>query len=303
MVVALTSAEPLGRRLPPELSSLAKKQWPFNPPSTRRFLSARAAAAWPSPSCPGGTSFERGLGFSPRERRRPADEAVLKSAKVETTNDALVDFFRNARRRLPLAKIDEIVKKLSAKDGGDRDLAQSHLTAIGLPTAPLCARSPTTSMTGTRVREPKPASSTSKATGARHRHQRGSPPGGCKPPAAAEVLIAYLPYAEDDMVYEEIEAALIAVCASQRQGRSGPVEVPARYILASSRCRRLKLFVKPAAASITRPSVPFSKTKARPVRLRAALGLVNAFDSEAVPVLIDLLGDLPPVSASRPRTT
>src|SRR5262245_43758348 len=62
------------------------------------------------PPVPGGTSSKLAVGG-------PADESVLKNAKLATTDDALLEFFRKRTPPSPpRERIDELVKKLSAKE-------------------------------------------------------------------------------------------------------------------------------------------------------------------------------------------
>src|SRR5262249_9422735 len=114
-----------------------------------------------------------------------------------------------------------------------------------------------------------------------------------RPPGAAAALIGYLPFAEDEHTFQEVEAALVAVAVTA--GKPDPAVVNAltdpnairRAPAAQAPCRARRP-PHPAAAP------PLPKAPKPSVRLRAALGLVGAYDADAIPVLIDLLADLAP---------
>jgi HEAT repeat protein len=113
-----------------------------------------------------------------------------------------------------------------------------------------------------------------------------------KTAGAAELLLDYLPFAEDDTVVEEAIAALALLAV--RDSKPEPALMKAladrnpaiRTAAVDALCRA---DVKDAGSAVR-------KLLADPdlsVRLRAARGLVSQKDAEAVPILIDLLGRLP----------
>src|SRR5262249_57299130 len=108
-----------------------------------------------------------------------------------------------------------------------------------------------------------------------------------KAQGAAGVLLGYLPYAEDNNTFAEIEASLVAV--GLKDGKPDPALVKAlkdRVSLRRGAAARVICEVGGTAFhSYIRPLLKDAKPS---VRLRAALALVNAHDGEAVPVLIDL---------------
>jgi HEAT repeat protein len=109
---------------------------------------------------------------------------------------------------------------------------------------------------------------------------------------AAGVLLAYLPFAEDESVGEEVRDALAAVAV--REGKSEEVLVQALR-------DKLPLKRGAAAEALLRSGAPGARAAARPllndpepeVRLRTALALTGLKEPDAVPVLIALLGELP----------
>jgi hypothetical protein len=109
---------------------------------------------------------------------------------------------------------------------------------------------------------------------------------------AAEVLLAYLPFADDESVVEEVRTALMAV--AMRDGQPDPALV--KGLTDKSTQRRAA-----AAEALCRAGGAAERAQCRPllqdpdptVRLPVALALVAAKEREAVPVLIALLGQLP----------
>jgi hypothetical protein len=111
-----------------------------------------------------------------------------------------------------------------------------------------------------------------------------------KPEGAAEVLLAFLPFADEDSVQDEVRAALTAVAV--RGGKVDPVIVKA--LEDKLPVRRSAAAEALAAVIDQRPAVHKLLQDTEPlVRLRVALALAGAREKEAVPVLIDLLGELP----------
>src|SRR5207245_1214515 len=113
-----------------------------------------------------------------------------------------------------------------------------------------------------------------------------------KPEGAGEALLAYLPFADDVRVAEQVGQALAAV--AYPGGRADPAvlraledKVPVRRaVAAEALCQADRPEQAPAVRKLLRDANPV-------VRLRAALALARQQDAEAVPVLIELLGELP----------
>jgi hypothetical protein len=111
-----------------------------------------------------------------------------------------------------------------------------------------------------------------------------------KPEGAAEVLLAYLPFAEDEPVADEIRTALGKVAV--REGKVEQVLVKAledkqavkRAAAAEALCHAGVQGELPAIHKLLKDDEP-------KVRLRAALGLVPHKDKEAVSTLIALLAE------------
>ena len=123
-----------------------------------------------------------------------------------------------------------------------------------------------------------------------------------KPDGAADALLDYLPYAEDDKVEQEIESALAAVALSDGKPESALVRAltdttPVRRAAAAvALCR-----VGGREPDRRRPRAAQRPQADRPLPRRHGPG--RRLQADAVPVLIDLLADLPTSSANRPRNT
>lgn len=225
----------------------------------------------------------------------PPDENLLRAAKLVTSDAGLLAFFRKRTPpAAPRSRIDELVKKLGIGDEAERDAAQAELTAVGHPAVPTLRTSANNvddTMGSARARaclaniEGVPAANLV-IHAARLLAQR-------KPAGAAEALIGYLPFAEDDPTFREVEHALVAVAL--RGGKPDPALVEAlQDKLPLRRGTAAQVICQAGGATFHGAVRPLLKDPRPSVRLRAALGLVGAYDAEAIPVLIDLLAELQP---------
>lgn len=113
-----------------------------------------------------------------------------------------------------------------------------------------------------------------------------------KPPGAAEVLLAYLPYAEDDITAQEVQTALVALAF--RDGKADPVLIGALTDKEPQRRAAAAEALCQAGGPEQWPSLrKFLKDSDAAVRLRVSLALAIAGDKEAIAPLIVLLGELP----------
>lgn len=225
----------------------------------------------------------------------PGDEAVLTGAKVGTTAEALLDFFRQRTPPAPpREKIDELVKKLASNDLKERDQAQAQLTAIGQAAVPplrTAANNVDALEASTRAREC--LANIEGANASNLVIQAARLLASRKPSGAAEVLIGYLPYAEDDNTFQEVEAALVAV--AMREGKPDAALIKAlKDPLPIRRGTAAQVLCQAGGVAFHGAIRPLLKDSRPSVRFRAALGLVGAYDAEAIPVLIDLLAELQP---------
>jgi HEAT repeat protein len=135
---------------------------------------------------------------------------------------------------------------------------------------------------------------------------RGVPAAACrlvamrKPEGAAEVVLGYVPYAEDEVAAKEIEKTLAALVL--RDGKpdaiflktlADPVGVR-RAAAAEALCQACGAEQWDTVRRLLRDAD-------RDVRLRVALALTYAGDKEGVPALIDLVSELPQDQAWRAK--
>jgi HEAT repeat protein len=120
-----------------------------------------------------------------------------------------------------------------------------------------------------------------------------------KPAAAVRVLLAYLPYADDDNVAEEVRNTLVAMAIEN--GKPNKHLVAA--LLDKQSSRRVVAAEALIQAGVTGEKKVLlemlKKDPEMPVRLRVAIALVGAREKQAVPVLIDLLPKLGEDEGSR----
>src|SRR5262245_34610340 len=229
-----------------------------------------------------------------REEETSADEQTLRAAGLTTDGPALLEFFR-ARARLEVDgdKLRELTRQLGDEAADVRARAAAALVARGPlavpalrhaandladPVAAGLARQCLQALEG-------PAASTLPAAAARVIAAR-------QPEGAGEALLAYLPFADDARVADQVGRALAAV--AYVGGRADPAVVRAlqdsvpvrRAVAAEALCQADRPEQATAVRKLLRDPNPS-------VRLRAALALTKQQDAEAVPVLIDLLAELP----------
>jgi hypothetical protein len=119
-----------------------------------------------------------------------------------------------------------------------------------------------------------------------------------KTPGAVRILLSYLPFADSEGVADEVRNSLAALAITG--GKADPVLVAAlndpdavrRGAAGESLCRAKAVGQLPAVRKLLHDSDPL-------VRLFVALALATNQEKDAIPVLIDLLGQLPPESAWR----
>jgi HEAT repeat protein len=117
-----------------------------------------------------------------------------------------------------------------------------------------------------------------------------------KPAGTVEVLLAYLPFADNDDLADEIRTSLVALAV--RGGKTDPALVTAltdklalrRAAAGEVLCRANAADQKPAVRKLLQDPQP-------EVRLRVAMALTYARERDAVPVMIELLPRLSQVQA------
>jgi len=221
------------------------------------------------------------------------DERTLAAAGLPADGESLLEFFRaRSDRDVAQSKLMALVKQL-----GDPDINVRAHGATGLvnhgPIAIPVLRHAVNDLDNPEV-----------ATQAKRCLQLVEGPGRAalpaaaarlivlrRPAGAAEVLLAYLPYSDDETVIDEVGKALDAVALSD--GKPNPAllkalddPVPLRRSLSGAAlCRTAQAEPTRAARKLLGDSRPLA-------RLHVALALAERQDLEAISVLIDLLADL-----------
>src|SRR5262245_52785833 len=141
----------------------------------------------------------------------PSDEQVLKNANLGTDAPALLEFFR--RRTAPETapgKLAALIHQLNDPAGDVRDRAAADLISFGPGVLPLLRQAANDlddldlAVRARNCLQTIEGGSALALAAARLLAQ-------AKPAGATEVLLAYLPLAEDDLVAEEVTRALGAV--------------------------------------------------------------------------------------------
>lgn len=276
-----------------------KADLPPPPPAAMLKLAGRALApalavpaargrVAPPPSMPGVGPASGGVGG-------PGEEAVLKAAKLATTDQALLDFFRKRTPPAPpRGRIADLVKRLSAPDLDAREAARGELTALGPAAVPLLRTAANNVDDVEGSRGAREALANIEGQGASNLVTHAARLLAARKPAgAAEALIGYLPFAEDEHAFQEVEAALVAVAV--HDGKPDAALVKALKDRLPLRRGTAARVICQAGGNAHHAAIrPLLKDGRASVRLQAALGLVGAYDAEAIPVLIDLLEDLTP---------
>jgi hypothetical protein len=222
-----------------------------------------------------------------------ADERTLRQAGLGTDPAALLTFFRD--RTLSADRQEELralIKDLGDPSFSHREKASAALTRAGRDARPflLLAREDRDGEVARRaelcLRKINPSAEAARAAAAArllaHR----------KPEGAAAALLDYLPFSTNDLVSEDVQAALNALAV--RDGRPDPAlvealsdpEVAQKAAAVEALCRAgVKEFQSAYLKALQLPEAA--------ARLQVALALFDARHPESVPALIDLLGELP----------
>jgi hypothetical protein len=223
-----------------------------------------------------------------------ADEQVLKDAGLKTDGEALLQLFR--QRTLTAgdrAKVQELIQQLGAAAFRVREQATAGLVARG-PVALELLRA--------ALKDPDLEVVRRAERCLQRIQQKDYPPhvpiaaarllARRKPGGTAEVLLAYLPFADNEGIADEVRNTLVAVAV--RDGR--PEKALVAVLTDGSPILR-----GAAGEALGRADAPGQKPAVRKlledpdvtVRLRVAMALAEAKDREAVPALIKLLPEVP----------
>lgn len=221
------------------------------------------------------------------------DQKTLQDIGVKVDGAALLEYFRKRTfAEADPAKVKAFIEQLGDEDFLTREKAHEQLLALG-PGAMAglkLAENHTDAETRRRVGELKAvieAKADPNIQGAVARMV-----GRLKPAGSGEVLLAYLPFAADLSVVDEICSALGHV--ARRDGKADPAVVKAiedkhalrRAAAGQALAESGMADQLPGARKLLKDSEPA-------VRLRVSMALVKQKEKEALPVLIDCLASLP----------
>jgi HEAT repeat protein len=239
------------------------------------------ASAAPVPTGSGGASL------SP-------DERTLKAVHLPLSGPALLEFFRKqTHAEADPQRLASLVEQLRAPRPTARQHAVAELVTAGIPAVPYLRQAANSLDDLEAAGRAKlclqyvegPSAPALLSAAARLLAVR-------KPPDAAAVLLAYLPFAVNEAVAREVETALAAVAF--RDGKLEPALLKAlddpvpvrRGAAAATLCQVGSDEHREAVRRLLKDPKPA-------VRLRAALGLAHRNDATVIPLLIDLLLELP----------
>lgn len=228
------------------------------------------------------------------------DEAMLKAANVAVDGPGLLDFFRKQTRPgVDRARIDVLLKQLGDDSYDVRQKATLGLIDIGESAVPRLrdALRDSDPEVVFRAKECLQRISTGKTSMVPLLQAACRVLAARRPAGAIEVLLNYLPSAEE-AVAEEVRNALAELAV--RDGKPEPLLVAA--LSATEPLRRATaadVFARHDFAEL-RPTLRALLRDPEPrVRLPVAVALLNRKEAEAVPIIIGAIGDLPAGQTAR----
>jgi hypothetical protein len=228
-----------------------------------------------------------------------SDEALLQAEKVSTDGPALLEFFR--KRTADGAnrdRLNALVTQLGDDDYQVREQASAQLVQIGVRAKSVLLEALKNPDLEVAVRARDCLRRIDQGTTALVVSAAGRMLVERKPEGATEVLLNYLPFAEDDSIADDVRTDLVALAV--RDGRPDPVLVSAltdklplkRGAAGEALCKAGAKEQMPAIRNLLHDSDASA-------RLRVGLALSAAGEKEAIPVLIDVIGELPPHETSQ----
>jgi HEAT repeat protein len=226
-----------------------------------------------------------------------ADEATLRAAGLQTDGPALLEFFRKQTlSEADQARLAATVRQLGAssyraREKASDDLEKAGRSAIYFLRAALDDPDPEIARRAQACLHSIESAAFVNLTGAAARLVSVRRPKG-----AVAVLLNYLPFADDDIIEEELHGTLSAV--GVRDGKIDPLLTAAlqdRTVLRRAAAARLvgRLGDETERAAVRR----LLKDADAKVRLGAAQGLFAVNDAAAVPTLVALTGEASPAVA------
>jgi HEAT repeat protein len=232
----------------------------------------------------------------PTDTGNGSDEQLLQEVGLGRDGPALLDFFRSRTQVAAHPEtVQQWIEQLAIGPEPLRRIACGRLVALGPPAVPLLRQA---------VKDPDDRERMERARRCLEAIGKSEVPAAAarlvaeqRLPEAVPVLLAYLPFADDDTVLTEVQSTLARLALRENQ--------PDAALLAAL-ADPLPLRRASAAVALCRgggpPQIPAVRKlldDPRPtVRLRVALALADLHEEAAVPVLIALL-DLVPVDQGK----
>jgi hypothetical protein len=221
------------------------------------------------------------------------DEQVLRAANVGTDGPALVEFFRKrVGTEAARARARELVKLLGDDSFDVREKASADLVALGRVAMPALREAlkdrdaEVARRAADCLRLVESDAGPALASAALRRLAAHKPAG------AAAVLLDYLPCADSENLAEEVREALPSLAV--RDGKADPALVKALVDeLPLRRAAAAEALCRADARDQCDALLKLLQDRDAGVRLRVAVGFLTTKERRAVPVLIDLLRDLP----------
>jgi hypothetical protein len=223
-----------------------------------------------------------------------ADQKLLKAAGVSEDGPALLEFFRKRTfDEATRTKIGQLIKQLGADEFTVREKAFNDLAALGSLADPLIRQAMNQTDQDVEVLhscvkllKKNEATPNNAVAGAAARTALK-----LKPDGLAEVLLAYLPFADDLDVTENVQSALTAV-AYAKEKPNAILEKALDDKFAERRAAVAEALLQ-GGSTVHAGAKKLLTDADTTVRLRVALALVQRKDRDAFPVLVNLLTELP----------
>jgi hypothetical protein len=218
-----------------------------------------------------------------------ADEKFLQEAKVATDGPGLLAFLRERSPTADdLARMEALIRQLGSESFEERQQASSALVKRGPPAVRLLQKALKDDDLEVSRRAARCLDEIARGPGPALPAAAVRLLAARKPAGAVEALLAFVPFADDDQVEEEVLAALVAL--GLRDGRvAGEVVVALGDRLEARRGAAAFVAGRSPDRGQRDATAALLKDAEPKVRFRAAHGLVAGRDPRGVPALIDLL--------------
>src|SRR5262245_20279054 len=233
------------------------------------------------------------LALIARAEMPSADERVLKAAQLKTDGPALLDVLRKRTvKDTDADKVRAAIKSLGNDDFNVREQATNDLVRLGSLAEPFLREALKDKDPEVVRRAQECLSLIKSGAGSATDMAAVRLVAARKPAGAAEALLAYLPFAANHLAAEEVKTALAAVAV--RDGQPDKAVIAALTDKLPQRRAAAALALCRGCGSDQHKTVrPLLQDADLSIRLQAGLALAEAQDKEAIPVLINLLGELP----------